>query len=561
MGVTRADVTTHLCDTLRAAARWQGQARNLGERHTGGLACPVSRTTMQWTEFFLLPVAVAHAEIGFGAAEAACLAHGLVSFLARVQRPDGSFDAGFCGDLFQPCNTAFALRPLSDALRHWPATFPADARALLREVLARAAGACVNGGMTTANHRWVAAGGLAHAARALEVPSLLDSAVAWTSTGIDIDADGAFSEGSPNYAMVSCDFLLDLEELAGRRDLGDLARRSLAYFENLALPGGGFVTVASARYDTEGSTDTYARAASVLGRLGAGDLAQDALGKLFSARAAPGVFAPHVFPPAGENAKGKLYPSVTSAIAAENLLRWLRAGAVGAADAAPETTGRLATLPASGVLRYTAGDFVLAAGRGPNHFELHAGGASIEAARLLVHAFGWNAFFVEAQELTSDGHCLSLTPAPGVKEIRLPQFLITSPGERRPGSPVPVTRAQLHLRCGPGAAARIEVTFDGPPGVNALLELAARPDQRLFTGDGAPLEAPYVAPPAGRTVVRGAGRDLLVLDHTGGSGHALQVAPYGYGAGDATWSPSFHPRVIRFGIESPGTFVLELRRG
>jgi hypothetical protein len=212
------------------------------------------------------------------------------------------------------------------------------------------------------------------------------------------------------------------------------------------------------------------------------------------------------------------------------------------------------------VLRYAARDFAVAAGKGPNLFEVHAGGASLEGARLLVHALGWNAFFVEAQELTPVGHVLSLTPAPGTKEIRLPQFLLASPGERRPGNPVPVTRANFRLQCGPGPAARIEITFDGPPGVNAMLELAARPDQRLFSGDGAPLEAPYAAPPMGRTVVRGAGRDLLVLDHTGGSGHALQIAPYGYGAGDATWSPSFHPRVIRFGIESPGTFVLEIHR-
>ena len=161
MHVTRSDIRHHLCDTLRAAARWQARARTLGERDAGGLACPVARTTMQWAEFFLLPVATAHAEIGFPAPEAACLASGLVTFLARVQRPDGSFDAGFCGDLFQPCNAAFALRPLSDALSRWPAAFPVDAKAQLRAVLERAADACVNGGMSTANHRWVAAGGLA----------------------------------------------------------------------------------------------------------------------------------------------------------------------------------------------------------------------------------------------------------------------------------------------------------------------------------------------------------------------------------------------------------------
>jgi len=559
MGVTRANVVTHLRDTLRAAARWQAQARTLGERHAGGLACPVARTTMQWTEFFLLPLAVAHEEIGFPAPEAACLATGLGGFLARVQRPDGSFDAGFCGDLYQPCNAAFALRPLSDALLHWPAGFPEEARVELRHVLARAARACTTGGMNTANHRWVAAGGLAHAARALGEPGLLDSALGWLRAGLDVDEDGGFSEGSPNYALVSADFLLDLETLAERRDLGDVARRSLGYLRQLALADGGFATVASTRYDTEGSTDSYARAVCVLGRLGASDLAQAALSKLFASRAAPGVFAPHVFAPAGRHTKGKLYPSVVSAIAAESLLRWLRAGAPGAAPDESPPAGSLTRQRASGVLRYGAGAFVLAAGRGANLLEVHAGGAGIEAVRILVHAFGWNSFFVETHEESAEGHELALTAAPGAREIRLPQFLLEAPGERRPGGAVPVARACLRLRCGPGPQARLELDLEGPPGANAVLELAACSDQRLFSGDGAPLEAPVTMPPAGRVVVRGVGGALLVIDHEGGSGHALQLDPYGYGAADAPWSPSFHPLLLRVGLEAPARLALTLR--
>jgi hypothetical protein len=61
--------------------------------------------------------------------------------------------------------------------------------------------------------------------------------------------------------------------------------------------------------------------------------------------------------------------------------------------------------------------------------------------------------------------------------------------------------------------------------------------------------------------VRGAGRDLLVLDHEGGSGHALQVFPYGYGAGDVPWSPSFHALPLRFGLELPARLTLDLGLG
>ena len=556
MDVTRDDVKRHLAETLRAAARWQASARSLGGRHAGGLADPVSRTTMQWTEFFRLHVATAHAEIDAPAAEAACLADGLVAFLARVQRPDGSFDAGFCGDLYQPCNAAFALRPLSDALVRWQEVFPAATKETLRSVLARAARACVTGGQNTPNHRWVAAGGLAHASRALGDPSLLEAALGWTACGIDVDEDGAYSEGSPNYALVSADMLLDLEEIGGRADLGDVARRSLGYLRTVSMPGGGFATVASTRYDTEGSTDSYARAASVFGRLGASDLAAAALGKLFASRAAPGVFAPHVFPPAGAHAKGKLYPSVVTAIASESLLRWLRTGAAGAAPEAPEAPQAVSRLRASGVFRYTAGRFAVAFGRGPNLLEVHAGSAVVEATRILVHAFGWNGLYVASEDVTADGVELALTSAPGSAEIRLPQYLLAAPGERRAGSPIPVTRARLRLRCGPGPRARLEIELEGPAGANALLEIGARPDQRLFSEDGAPLEAPVAAAAAGRTVLRGPGADLLVVAHEGGSGHALQVGPYGYGAGDVPWSPSYHPTPLRIGFEVPGRLTV-----
>lgn len=559
MAITRTDVERHLADGLRAAAGWQQAASALAPRHAGGLACPVARTTMQWAEFFFLPIATAHAEIGFPAPEAACIASGLVDFLARVQRPDGSFDAGFCGDLYNPCNAAFALRPLSDALAAWPASFPAAGRATLRRVVERAASACVEGGMNTPNHRWVAAGGLAHASRALGDATLLEAALAWTRTGIDVDEDGAFSEGSPNYALVSCDMLLDLEALGGRTDLGDLARRSLRYLRAVAMPGGGFATVASSRYDTEGSTDTYARAASVLGRIGAPEMAQAALQKLFATRLAPGVLAPHVFPPAGRDAKAKLYPSVGTAIAAENLLRWLRAGAAGAAPETAEAAGESDFLRASGILRHRAGAFALAAGRGPNLLELHAGGAVIEATRLLVHQFGWNVLFAEEQRRTDDGFALMLTSAPGSQEIRLPQFLLAAPDERRLGTPIPVTRAKLALRCGPGPRARLEIDATGPEGANALLEIGARPDQRLASASGAPLPLPYAPPPSGRLVLRGSGPELLEIAHEGGSGHAVQVDFYGYGAGDALYAPSFHPGAIRFGFELPGRLVLELR--
>jgi hypothetical protein len=555
VGVGRAEIEAHLDAFLEVASRWQ-----LGPEagvQAGGLRCPVSRVPMQWTEFSALPVAVDGSARGDGIARE--LARGLVGYLERVQRPDGTFDAGFCGDLLQPCNAAFALRPLSRAYaRSAGGALDPEARDALARVLARAADACVDGGMTTPNHRWVAAGGLAHAARALDDPRYAQAANDWTRTEIDVDADGAFSEGSPNYALVSADAFLDLEALQGREDLGALARRCLGYLDGVAMPDGGFAAVASTRYDTDGSTDACARAAAVFTRLGAPDRASRALEKLWRARIAPGVFAPHVF--AGAPPKAKLYPSVVSALACESLQRLLDfdRGALPESGAPAVPEGSLRALPASGLLRYAAGDFALAAGRGPNLLEAQCGGAALEGMRLLVHAWGWNALWTTAQELRADGMRLRLSSAPGTSESRLPQFHRGEPGRRTPGNAVPATTAVLELRCGPGRSAAIDLVLEGPHGAHALLELAARADQRLASGEGAPLEAPFAAPPAGRTVVRGAGPELLVIDHAGGSGHALQVEHYGYGAGDDRWSPGFAPRVIRLGMTLPARLTLRI---
>jgi len=60
-------------------------------------------------------------------------------------------------------------------------------------------------------------------------------------------------------------------------------------------------------------------------------------------------------------------------------------------------------------------------------------------------------------------------------------------------------------------------------------------------------------------VLVGPGADRLLIDHRGGSGHALQVERYGYASGDALWSPSFRPVSLRIGAELPARLQLVLR--
>jgi hypothetical protein len=285
------------------------------------------------------------------------------------------------------------------------------------------------------------------------------------------------------------------------------------------------------------------------------------LAKLWSARTAPGVLAPVAHPPLGVAPKGKLYPAMVTALAAESLARWREHAPpdAGAEPVAPEATS--VALAASGLLVHHAGDFVVAAGRGPNLLEARAGGAVLEAARILVHAVGWNPLFVAAQDLDGGALGLELSSAPGHDHVRLPQFHRARPGERAPGNAVPVTRGRWTVRVGPGATARAELVLDGAPGANALLELGARPDQLLFDGDGRPLAPPVSLAASGTTVLAGAGSGRLVLRHRGGSGHALQVERYGYGDGDALWAPSYAPKAIRIGCTLPARVELELEPG
>ncbi len=557
MSVTREMVEGHVLAFAATARRWQ---RAAPAEHAGAIPCPVARIPLQWPELFTVPVAVEACRLR-GGEEDAALATGLVDFLDRIQRPDGTFDAGFCGDLAAPCNAAFGLRPLATALADWPDGLDGARRERLAGVLRRAAGACVDGGMNTANHRWVAAGGLAHAARVLGEPAFARAADDWTRATIDIDADGAYSEGSPKYAVVSNDFFLDLEELQGRRDLGDLARRSLGYLRATLMPDGDFASVGSARYDTDGSTDGYARAATVFARLGDVSRARRCLAKLWRSRTAPGLMAAVVTPPLGESGKAKLYPSTVSALCAEHLLRWLRLGVEDGPEDEPGTSrseAGLRRLEASGLVVYRSGAFAAAAGPGPNLLEVHWGGCALEGARLLGHATGWNRLYTEVRTMEPDGMTLRMSTAPGSEAVRLPQFHRDAPDERRPGHPVPAIRASLRVRFGPGVRVGLEIALEGPERANALLELAARPDQSLFDEDGVPLSAPVALPGTGGTILGGPGERRLAVRHSGGSGHALQVDRYGYGDGDALWSPSFHPRCLRIGASLPARLSVEI---
>ncbi|WNY34036.1 hypothetical protein Q9Q99_20180 [Curtobacterium flaccumfaciens] len=110
--------------------------------------------------------------------------------------------------------------------------------------------ALLTGGVHTPNHRWEIAAALARVHRLHPAAALLDRIDAWLAEGPDIDADGLWSERSPNYASaVSGPSFLVLAAVLDRPALLDPVRRSLDATLALLLPDDTVETVQSRRQD------------------------------------------------------------------------------------------------------------------------------------------------------------------------------------------------------------------------------------------------------------------------------------------------------------------------
>jgi len=178
---------------------------------------------------------------------------GLADRLAALQGPDGLFSSD--GNLHSPPDSAFTLNDVGIALGLLPKVGAPQARELedrLRAVAAAAMPALVAGGVHTPNHRWEISSALVRLApfddRA--VPRALE----WLAEGVDVDADGIYSERSANYsAFVSNPCLLVLAEALGRDDLEEIVHWNLHTILDLTDADGAVETVFSRRQDQGGS--------------------------------------------------------------------------------------------------------------------------------------------------------------------------------------------------------------------------------------------------------------------------------------------------------------------
>ncbi|MFF7872520.1 hypothetical protein ACFZCT_39700 [Streptomyces qaidamensis] len=188
---------------------------------------------------------------GSGDAVAAATTH--LRALRAAQTATGLFAGG--DNVQSPPDSGFTVNDVCDAHVLAAGAGPElrDVTATLAEIAAAASGSLLAGGVHTPNHRWELCAALARLHRSFPDDRLLDRVEEWLAEGVDIDAEGLYSERSANYAAhVSNPSLLLLAGVLGRADLLDAVERNLAATLDLIRPDGTVETVHSRRQDQNG---------------------------------------------------------------------------------------------------------------------------------------------------------------------------------------------------------------------------------------------------------------------------------------------------------------------
>ena len=172
--------------------------------------------------------------------------------LLALQHSDGTIDLPTT-NFHSPPDTAFVLEPVCASLsvvRRTRPDVPPQAVADL-ERFARAAGeALVVGGIHTPNHRWVVCAALARLHALFPDARYVARINEWLAEGIDIDADGQFSERSTSVYSPTCDrALLTMASVLGREALLEPVRRNLEMTLFYLHADGDVATEASRRQD------------------------------------------------------------------------------------------------------------------------------------------------------------------------------------------------------------------------------------------------------------------------------------------------------------------------
>jgi hypothetical protein len=415
-----------------------------------------------------------------GSTEAARAAARLVEFLAGMQGENGLFDGE---NISSPPDTAFTINDLCDtyALLQGDAV-PKALRPLagaLERIALAAAEPLRLGGVHTPNHRWELSAALARINRHWPDVRLVERVDEWLSEGIDIAADGMYSERSPNYSLhVSNPSLTAIGIALDRPELLDAVCRNLEAIAATALPDGTVETVHSRRQDQRGTIALepflmqFRRFAIARGR---GD---------FAAVVQTALEEPIAYP-ADALAEILLEPELVRPLPAARAPKAVSA-VFDSAGLAVVRDGDFAVTVFGGSDYAEQGRVRSGLATNPTFLRVFSGGAVLDSVRLSRDFFGLGPFRADGLDVFGDGFALRervaasyYQPLPAGFRRSDGDYLLADEGRfsasmdfaHRPTSEVALETA-VRVRIGDGEV-RLDVTAD-PARVRQVLELSFR---------------------------------------------------------------------------------------